>query len=102
MVNEARMSLPYYVISTSLAAWLVCAPALSAQEVSPSPPPAQHGGLDAETLKTANDPMAAVKALNLQNYVISDLYGTDATANQFFVRYAQPFGPFLVRATMPF
>jgi hypothetical protein len=53
----------------------------------------------------ANNPLADLKALNLQNYYISEVTETDEEANQFFVRYAQPvstpFGEWLVRATVP-
>jgi hypothetical protein len=64
-------------------------------------PPAHE--LDDETLKKANNPMAAVKALNVHNYVISSLYGVPGTTgNQLLLRYAQPVGKFLVRATIPF
>src|SRR5262245_50490558 len=100
MANDDRRSLAW-VMAAGVVTWLAGAPALLAQDTAPSPPP-QHAGLDTETLKRANDPLAAVKALNLHNYVIPDLYGTDAKANQLFVRYAQPVGHFLVRATMPF
>ncbi len=61
-----------------------------------------HGGLDAETLKKANDPMAHTKAFNLHNYIVSDLYGMpDYGANQLLFRYAQPIGKFLLRGTLP-
>jgi hypothetical protein len=46
--------------------------------------------------------MANSKALNFQNYIVSSLYGTDLSLNQFLLRYAQPFGKVLMRATMPF
>ncbi len=63
---------------------------------------AQQGGLDAETLKKANDPMAHTKAFNLHNYIVSDLYGMpDYGGNQLLFRYAQPIGKFLLRGTLP-
>lgn len=72
---------------------------LQAQEAHPPQKPA----LDDETLKKANDPMADVKAFNVQNYLVSKLYGLpDNTVNQFLLRYSQPLGKFLLRATMPF
>ena len=58
-------------------------------------------GLDVETLKKANDPMANTKAFDLQNYFVSSMYGTEAQANQLLVRYAQPIGKLLARATLP-
>ncbi|MGC3947791.1 MAG: hypothetical protein QM762_25345 [Chryseolinea sp.] len=71
-----------------------------AQETQPAAPghPPQ---LDEETLKKANDPMADVKALNFQNYIVSSMTGTDMQQNQLLVRYAQPIGKVLIRATMP-
>src|SRR5262245_39219569 len=60
------------------------------------------GGLDNETMKRANDPMASVKALNLQNYIVSSIYGSDVQQNQLLLRYAQPVGRFLFRGTLPF
>src|SRR5262245_27581320 len=90
------------VVAAGVVAAVFLTPTLHAQDASPAPPPPHGGALDADTLKKANDPMANTKALNIQNYVIPKLYGTDATANQFLVRYAQPCGKLLVRATMPF
>jgi hypothetical protein len=56
-----------------------------------------------EELKRANDPMANIKALNIQDYIVSKLYGLpDQQLNQLLVRYSQPIGSFLLRATMPF
>jgi len=72
-----------------------------AQQEQPAKP-GHPADLDEETLKKANDPMADVKALNFQNYIVSSITGTDMQQNQFLVRYAQPFGKVLVRATMPF
>ncbi len=62
----------------------------------------QPSALDTETLKQANNPLAKVKAFNIHNYYVSSIYGvTDMTANQTMFRYAQPLGPFIVRATLP-
>jgi hypothetical protein len=53
----------------------------------------------------ANNPLANTKALNFQTQYTGELTGTDRDANQFFVRYAQPFqafgGDWLMRATLP-
>ncbi len=63
----------------------------------------QHQALDEETLKKANNPMAKIKALNVHNYIVSKVYGApDASMNQLNVRYSQPLGKFLLRASMPF
>ncbi len=62
----------------------------------------QAGGLDEETLKKANDPMAHTKAFNVHDYIISDIYGMpDVGQNQLLFRYAQPVGRFLLRGTLP-
>lgn len=62
-------------------------------------------GLSSEEQKKANNPLADVKAFNLQNYYVPAIYeSADAKANTFLVRYSQPFakGKILVRATVPF
>ena len=63
---------------------------------------AQKTSLDEETLKKANDPLAKSKAINLHNYVVSDLYGMDGVGqNITMLRYGQPLGKFLLRGTLP-
>lgn len=53
----------------------------------------------------ANNPLASIIALNLQNYYIGELTESDKDANQFVVRYAQPFSigdsDWLLRASLP-
>ncbi len=53
----------------------------------------------------ANNPLAKMKAFNLQNYYLGDLTQTDENANQFWMRYAQPLSvdntEWLVRASLP-
>lgn len=53
----------------------------------------------------ANNPLANMTAFNLQNYYIGRLTQTDEDANQFWLRYAQPFeafgGKWLMRASLP-
>jgi hypothetical protein len=49
---------------------------------------AQHGAGDAAQ---ANNPLANFTAVNLQNYYIGELTDPDKDANQFWLRYAQPF-----------
>jgi len=53
----------------------------------------------------ANNPLANMTAFNLQNYYIGRLTETDEDANQFWLRYAQPFealgGKWLMRASLP-
>jgi len=49
----------------------------------------------------ANNPLANMVAFNIQNYYYAELYGTDETANTAWLRYAQPFGKVLMRASLP-
>ncbi len=79
---------------------LMAVTTVSAQEAQTTPP--AGGGLDAETLKKANDPMAHTKSFNVHNYIVSSLYGSEASMNQLMFRYSQPVGNVLLRATMPF
>jgi hypothetical protein len=74
---------------------------LSAQQVNHDSIHAP-AGLDNETLKRANDPMAKTKAFNLQNYIVSKIYGTNTQQNQLLLRYSQPVKNVLIRATLPF
>ena len=49
----------------------------------------------------ANNPLADMVAFNIQNYYSAELYGTDETANTAWLRYVQPFGKVLMRASLP-
>lgn len=53
----------------------------------------------------ANNPLANMTAFNLQNYYIGDVSESDRDANQFWLRYAQPFSignsNWLLRASLP-
>ena len=50
----------------------------------------------------ANNPLADFVAFNIQNYYIPSLTELDdQNANTFFLRYAQPFGKWLMRASLP-
>ena len=88
-----------FLIIMAMCVWsLLNVISMNAQET-----PVTHAGPSDEEIKKANDPMADAKALNLQNYYVSSLYGVeDATINQFLVRYSQPIGRVLIRASMPF
>jgi hypothetical protein len=55
----------------------------------------------AKALANANNPLADIVAFNIQNYYYAALYGTDETANTAWLRYAQPFGKWLMRASLP-
>lgn len=60
---------------------------------------------DAKDVAQANNPLADVKAFNTHNYYIGKLTETDTYANQFWLRYAQPFSigesKWLMRASLP-
>lgn len=55
----------------------------------------------AKILAAANNPLANMVAFNIQNYYYSKLYGTDETSNTAWLRYVQPFGRVLMRASLP-
>ncbi|WP_299893536.1 hypothetical protein [uncultured Ruegeria sp.] len=59
----------------------------------------------ASTAAQANNPLANFKAVNVQNYYIGDISGTDQTGNQFWLRYAQPLSlgntNWVLRASLP-
>jgi len=54
-----------------------------------------------KAMANANNPLANMVAFNIQNYYSAELYGTDDTANTAWLRYAQPFGRWLMRASLP-
>lgn len=59
----------------------------------------------ADAAAQANNPLANMTAFNLQNYYIGELTESDENANQFRMRYAQPFSiaetDWLMRASLP-
>jgi len=65
------------------------------------PAMAQLAEEEAKALANANNPLANMVAFNIQNYYYASLYGTDDTANTAWLRYAQPFGRWLMRASLP-
>jgi hypothetical protein len=58
-------------------------------------------GAETSAAANANNPLADIKAFNLQNYYIPELSGVDGNANTFWLRYAQPFGKWLFRGSLP-
>ncbi len=57
----------------------------------------------AEVVAQANNPLASFKTLNLHNYYVPTSFGVpDESANTFWLRYAQPIGRVLIRASLPF
>jgi len=65
------------------------------------PAMAQDSDKEAAALANANNPLANMVAFNVQDYYYAELYGTDETANTAWLRYAQPFGRWLMRASLP-
>ena len=74
---------------------------LCAVMLAAAPAIAQESDAEAKALANANNPLANIVALNIQNYYHASLYGTDDTANTAWLRYAQPFGRWLMRASLP-
>jgi hypothetical protein len=63
---------------------------------------AEDGGVSAEQLAQANNPLADANALNLHNYALSGLRGvTDEPANTLLLRPVVVAGRHIVRATLP-
>jgi hypothetical protein len=59
---------------------------------------------EADVSAQANNPLADMKAFNLHDYYIGKQTGSGEDANQFWLRYAQPFslgGDWLMRASLP-
>jgi len=64
--------------------------------------PAEGGNANAASAADANNPLAKVQAFNLHDYYVPTMSeAPDQTANTFWLRYAQPFGRWLVRASLP-
>jgi hypothetical protein len=84
---------------SALCVWaFFCAGPGFAQEEGSAP---AGSGSSAEA--QANNPLADFRAFNIHNYYIPELSGPiDETANSFIMRYAQPFGKWLMRASLPF
>lgn len=64
-----------------------------------------HAEDHADAAAQANNPLANMTAFNLQNYYIGELTESDESANQFWLRFAQPFSiaetDWLLRASLP-
>jgi hypothetical protein len=64
---------------------------------------AGHGGVSAEEMAKANNPLADANAINIQNYFMPSLQGLpDASVNQFLLRGVMVAGRQIIRATVPF
>ncbi len=80
-------------VAITLLTLLFSLPLHAAESTAPEQQPAAN----------ANNPLADIQAFNLHNYFIPELSGgVDETANSFILRYAQPFGKWLMRASLPF
>ncbi len=61
-----------------------------------------QGAMDEEAIKQANNPLASIKTVNLHNYYSPVLLESpDVTSNVAWLRYAQPMGNFILRASLP-
>lgn len=59
-------------------------------------------GTDANALaKQANNPLASIKSVSLHNVYTPSIYAMDGSMNTTWLRYAQPIGKVLIRASMP-
>ena len=56
---------------------------------------------DMQAAKDANNPLASIKAVSFHNIYMPTICGADGTMNSTWIRYAQPFGRVLMRASMP-
>ena len=64
--------------------------------------PAAEGTAAAPSSIEANNPLAKFRAFNMHNYYVPALSeADDQNANTFWFRYAQPFGKWLFRASLP-
>lgn len=78
------------------------ASASAATEAPSAATPHGSGTTSADEVKQANNPVASLVAFNLQNYYASSLSElSDASANNFILRFAVPYGPILARASLP-
>lgn len=63
-----------------------------------------YGNTDSDDMSTAiaqaNNPLAHLKAFNIQNYYYPDLSNLNTTGNTAWLRYAQPIDRFLIRASL--
>jgi hypothetical protein len=103
---------PLEAPSPAVAAPAVAAPAAvtppastapaSTAPASTAPASTPPGAPSAQEMKDANDPLASMASINLQNYYAGRLSETpDASADNFVFRLAVPFGDFLMRASLP-
>jgi hypothetical protein len=81
-----------------LAIWLVAAsaPPVTAQS------PGSEAAAKAPSTEDANNPLAKFQAFNMHDYYVPSLTeAPDQKSNTYWFRYAQPFGKWLFRASLP-
>jgi len=89
----------------ALCCWAFCCagPALAQDQEGEAPETEAQAAAEMSAEAQANNPLADFRAFNLHNYYIPELSGPiEETANNFILRYAQPFGKWLMRASLPF
>src|SRR5262249_41424248 len=65
--------------------------------------PTEHAAPSADEVKEANNPLASLLGVNLQNYYAGSLSEVgDSSADTFLLRVVAPIDRFLIRATLPF
>ena len=88
-------STPTFLRALVIAMVFVCA------TIAPARDAPADGASAARELANANNPLADMTAFNIQNYWMSSLYDSDASANTTWLRFAKPIGRVLVRASLP-
>ena len=92
---------PSFLSKTFMVSLLVLFSGSIAVNAQDSPP--ESKGPTAEELAKANNPLADMKAFNIQNYYRPSLYELDdATSNTAWLRFAVPTGRVLWRLSAPF
>jgi hypothetical protein len=97
MARSSRIaSLRAHRVAFAIVLALALAGSASAQTPSPDTEAKAPSNAD------ANNPLAKFQAFNVHNYYVPALSELDnQNANTFWLRYAQPFGKFLFRASLP-
>jgi len=60
-----------------------------------------QGDDQSSAMANANNPLANMTAFNFQDYFIPELTESENVANQFWFRFAKPFGKWLTRSSLP-
>ena len=97
-IEMARRAALLFGIVSGFTVFLVAAPAVSGD----AQPPAADRTTTAPSAEDANNPLAKFQAFNVHDYYVPALSELDdQNANTFWFRYAQPFGKWLFRASLP-